>query len=244
VSVAPGSAVALVISDGPAPVLVPDVTGLGQAVATADITNAGLVVGTISTQSSATVPAGDVISQTPAGGVSVAPGNAVELTVSSGSGSILVPDVVGLSEVMAADVIISSGLTVGTVTFQNNAAPDGEVIGQTPADGISVASGSSVNLLVSAGPGEGGFSIEKIEWKDENSELFGKGEGLQIGDQIDFYNAVTNGFLGSTLVNNDWDWEINLVLTPAASPCNIRIESRGMSLTQPVSNAATNCLGM
>ena len=244
VSVVLGSAVDLVISDGPAPVLVPDVTGLGQAVATADITNAGLVVGTISTQSSATVPAGDVISQTPAGGVSVAPGNAVELTVSSGSGSILVPDVVGLSEVMAADVIISSGLTVGTVTFQNNAAPDGEVIGQTPADGISVASGSSVNLLVSAGPGEGGFSIEKIEWKDENSELFGKGEGLQIGDQIDFYNAVTNGFLGSTLVNNDWDWEINLVLTPAASPCNIRIESRGMSLTQPVSNAATNCLGM
>ena len=43
---------------GPAPVLVPNVVGLTQAAATTAITGAGLVVGTVTTQASATVAAG------------------------------------------------------------------------------------------------------------------------------------------------------------------------------------------
>ena len=46
-------------------VVVPSVVGLTQTAATTSITNAQLVVGTVTTASSTTVPAGSVISQTP-----------------------------------------------------------------------------------------------------------------------------------------------------------------------------------
>ena len=54
---------------GPAQVTVPDVVGLSQADAEAAIVAANLTVGTVTHgRTSATVPAGDVISQDPVGG--------------------------------------------------------------------------------------------------------------------------------------------------------------------------------
>ena len=82
--VAPGSAVDLVVSSGPALILVPDVVGLSQASAEAAIVNAGLSVGTRNFIGSNTVPAGDVISQDPLAGTSVAPGGVVDLDISIG----------------------------------------------------------------------------------------------------------------------------------------------------------------
>ena len=84
-SVAPLTGIALTVSLGPANVLVPTVVGQAQGVATTNITNAGLVIGTVTTASSATVASGNVISTTPAGGASVAPGSAVNLVVSTGA---------------------------------------------------------------------------------------------------------------------------------------------------------------
>ena len=72
-------------SCAPSPtVIVPNVVGQTQAAATTSLTNAGLTVGTVTTASSPTVPAGSVISQNPAGGSSVPVGSAVNLTVSTG----------------------------------------------------------------------------------------------------------------------------------------------------------------
>jgi serine/threonine-protein kinase len=59
-----GSSVNLVVSKGaPPPVPVPDVVGRTQAAAATLITNSGLVVGTVISQSSTTAPSGSVISQ-------------------------------------------------------------------------------------------------------------------------------------------------------------------------------------
>jgi len=79
-----GSAVSLVVSSGLPQVAVPSVVGLTQAAATTAITNAGLVVGTVTTATSTTVPAGSVISQTPAAGSTLPIGGVVGLVVSSG----------------------------------------------------------------------------------------------------------------------------------------------------------------
>ena len=76
--------VALVISSG---VAVPNVTGQTQAQASAAISGAGLVLGTVTQQASSTVPSGSVISQSPTAGENVAGGGAVDLVVSTGSGS-------------------------------------------------------------------------------------------------------------------------------------------------------------
>src|SRR6185436_20662921 len=51
-SLAPGTGVALTVSLGPANVIVPNVVGQAQGVGTTNLTNAGLVIGTVTTQSS------------------------------------------------------------------------------------------------------------------------------------------------------------------------------------------------
>jgi hypothetical protein len=65
---------------------VPNVVGLTQAAASSAITAARLTLGAVSTASSPTVPAGDVISQNPAAGANAALGSAVALSVSTGAG--------------------------------------------------------------------------------------------------------------------------------------------------------------
>ena len=64
---------------------VPNVVGETQAVATTALTSAGLVVGAVTQNTSATVPAGEVIAESPAAGSFVAPGSAVSITVSTGA---------------------------------------------------------------------------------------------------------------------------------------------------------------
>jgi beta-lactam-binding protein with PASTA domain len=83
-SVTVGSAVDLVISSGPALIAVPNVVGLTQTSASTAITNAGLVVGTVSLVCSRTVAAGIVISESPVAGTLVAAGSTVNLVVSRG----------------------------------------------------------------------------------------------------------------------------------------------------------------
>ena len=76
-----GSAVNLVISTG---VTVPNVVGQMQAAATSALNGAGLVLGTVTTASSSTVPSGSVISENPSAGTPVNGGSAVALVVSTG----------------------------------------------------------------------------------------------------------------------------------------------------------------
>src|SRR4029450_3196039 len=96
-----GSAIALTISTGLPHVSAPDVVGLTQAAASAAITGAQLVVGTSSNASSLAVPAGSVISQSPAAGADVLVGSAIALTISTGLPHVSAPDVVGLTQAAA-----------------------------------------------------------------------------------------------------------------------------------------------
>jgi hypothetical protein len=66
-------------------VTVPNVVGDTQSAATAAITNANLVVGTVTVQSSNTVTSGSVIAENPAAGAQASAGSTVNLTVSSGT---------------------------------------------------------------------------------------------------------------------------------------------------------------
>ena len=92
-----GSVVDIVVSTGPPPT-VPNVVGDDETTAQGKITGAGLVVGSVTTDSSASVPAGDVISQNPPAGTVVALGSPVDIVVSTGPPpvQVAVPDVVGL----------------------------------------------------------------------------------------------------------------------------------------------------
>src|SRR4029077_5043175 len=149
-----GSAVALVVSSGPAQAPVPNVVGLTQAAATSAITGANLTVGTIRTASSTTVPSGSVISQTPVAGTQVNVGSAVALVVSTGIPQVTVPNVVGLTEAAATSALGGAGLSLGegSSTAPSTTVPAGSVISQSPVAGSRVNAGTVVSLVVSSGP--------------------------------------------------------------------------------------------
>jgi beta-lactam-binding protein with PASTA domain/Ca2+-binding RTX toxin-like protein len=138
--------------------IVPTVTGvpLGQTFTpgTAEniILEAGMVIGVITLQSSTTVPAGTVISQDPAAGLTVDVGTAMNMVVSSGPPPVTVPNVVGQTQAAASSSLTAAGLTVGAVTFSpSTTVAAGSVISQTPAAGASAPAGSAVALVVSQG---------------------------------------------------------------------------------------------
>ncbi|MEL7450651.1 MAG: PASTA domain-containing protein, partial [Pseudomonadota bacterium] len=153
--VQPGTAVDLVVSIGPADVIVPDVTGLPQATAESNIIAANLTVGTVTTANSDTVPAGAVISQDPQGGAMVQPGTPVDLVVSTGPADVAVPNVVGLPQADAEEDIVAANLTVGAITTaSSDTVPAGTVISQAPVSGNLVPPGTPVDLVVSTGPAD------------------------------------------------------------------------------------------
>ena len=111
------------------------------------------MVGTVTQQISNTVVAGNVISQDPANGSSLAQGSPVNLVISSGPQIATVPNVQGLTQDAATAAITEAKLTMGSVTQQtSNAVATGNVITQDPSSGSSVAEGSPVNLVISSGP--------------------------------------------------------------------------------------------
>jgi beta-lactam-binding protein with PASTA domain len=121
-SVFPNTPVDLLISSGVAKVAVPNVVGDSQAAATTAITAASLSLGTVTMASSATVASGDVISESPAAGTSVAAQSAVNLTVSSGPP-------------LAAGVIFVANQNSNTVTAYSATAPG--TPSQTPVGTIA-----------------------------------------------------------------------------------------------------------
>jgi hypothetical protein len=150
-------------SGGGTMVSVPNVVGDTQAAATTSITGAGLALGAVTMQSSSSVASGDVISENPTAGASVAKGSAVALVVSSGPAMVAVPNVVGNAQAAATAAITGAGLTLGTVSKQSsNTVPSGNVISESPAAGTSVASGSAVALVVSSGPATGAHTLGGI----------------------------------------------------------------------------------
>lgn len=141
------------------PVTVPNVVNQTQSAATTAINGAGLSVGTVVQQSSATVAAGSVVSQSPASGTGVPAGSAVNLVVSTGPAPapgpvmVTVPSVVNLTQAAATTAITGAGLVVGTVSQQvSTSVAAGSVISQSPGPGTSLATASAVSLVVSTGP--------------------------------------------------------------------------------------------
>jgi beta-lactam-binding protein with PASTA domain len=147
-----GTAVAYVVSLGPVIAAVPDVTGQTLLDAISIIVSAQFTVGAVTLATDPTIPLGSIISQSPVGGTNEPIGTAVNLVESEGPTTLVVPNVVNLSESIAAATIESAGLTVGTISF----APDvltipGNISTQNPAAGTSAVPGQPVNLVISTG---------------------------------------------------------------------------------------------
>ena len=98
---------------GPQYVLVPAVLGVAEAVAVSTLEAAGLTMGTINQTYSATVPAGQVLSQTPVAGTEVAGGTAVHVVISVGTTNITRPSLA----ITAPGVPVTNAQPGITVTY-------------------------------------------------------------------------------------------------------------------------------
>ena len=104
----------LVVSDGHAPVKIPDVRGQTFDAAKAALEGAGFKVTRGDDAFSDTYTAGQVAATNPAVGQTIAYGGNVALVVSKGPDLVTVPDVISKLLGGALDVLAQSGLT-GTV---------------------------------------------------------------------------------------------------------------------------------
>jgi hypothetical protein len=146
-------------SSGTAQVSVPNVVGDSQAAATTAISGAGLTLGTVTMQASSTVTSGDVVSENPAAGASVAHSSAVAIVVSSGPATVAAPTVTGDTQAAATTALTGAGLTLGAVTMASSTTvASGKVVSENPTAGTNVNVGSAVNLVVSTGVTFGGVA--------------------------------------------------------------------------------------
>ncbi|GAA2491638.1 Stk1 family PASTA domain-containing Ser/Thr kinase [Terrabacter carboxydivorans] len=110
-SVKRNTAVSVVVSKGRRPIEVPTVTGAAFDAASATLTKAGLTVQRGDDVNSDTVPAGQVVSQSPDKGT-LHQGDPVKLVVSKGPVMVPVPNVVGRSSADAEKALTDLGFTV------------------------------------------------------------------------------------------------------------------------------------
>ena len=150
---------------------VPSVVNMTQPNATVSLTAAGLVVGTVTNASSATVAAGSVISQAPAAGTQVLVGSSVNLVVSSGPPpAVNVPDVTGATQAAATTTIKAAGLVLGTVTkASSTTVATGLVISQNPVGGSLVPVGSAAALVVSSGNPQASLSPSSLSFGNQKT---------------------------------------------------------------------------
>ena len=131
-----------------AEVQVPSLSGLTLPAAIQQLRARGLQAGIDGRFYSATQPAGDVLTQSPAPGTLVRKSWRVRVTVSLGPQKAAIPAVNGMNETLATITIRRTGLQLGdVVALQYPYAPEDTVIAQTPTAHATDVQGPRVSLL-------------------------------------------------------------------------------------------------
>lgn len=144
-NVPPDTPVDLIVSKGPEPVELEDVTGRKQSVAVKRLEESGVQV-SITKEFSDSVPDGRVISMKPKATTVVDAGSTVAIVVSKGPPPVQVPDLIDMRQKAAVEQLQRLGLKAeiddGAVTRLNR------VFDQSPSPGEMVPKGTTVILRI------------------------------------------------------------------------------------------------
>jgi serine/threonine-protein kinase len=148
-----GSSVSVVVSLGPAPVPVPDLTGLSVDQANQRLAGAQLALGRSTPRPDTNVKPGLILSWSGEGG-QLPRGSQVDVIVSSGPPTVAVPDIVhpARSFADAAATLQSQGLSAVEDDEFSDSVPKGQVIATNPPAGAQAPNGSAVTVTISKGP--------------------------------------------------------------------------------------------
>jgi hypothetical protein len=131
---------------------VPSVTGLDRSAAEARLKRSGLKVGDVSEVTVPSPKEGLVAEQTPAAGVMLRTGGAVDITLARSTRLTTVPDVQGRDAANASVALQAAGFAPDPADEYSDTVPLGAAIRQSPAGGTQAANGSSVTVYYSLGP--------------------------------------------------------------------------------------------
>ena len=147
-SVPPGTQVTLFVSSGTPQTKVPSVVGDTEATASSRLSGAGFHLNT-QTQTSSTVTAGNVISQSPGAGATATKGSTVTIVVASAPSTVAVPSVINDPVGGAVSALQSAGFTVVRTTRPvTDSKSAGIVVAQTPSGGSSQPKGATVTITI------------------------------------------------------------------------------------------------
>lgn len=176
----------LIVSLGKEELKVPDVQYMTEEQARKLLAERGLNV-KVTYQTSETVAAQVVMSQSPEEGAKAEPGDEITLVISKGSAPFDVPNVVGKSEDSARSVLTGKGLTVSVSYEHSDTVEPGKVLRQNPKSGSSVYKGSQVKLVVSSGK-----EIKKVPNVVGKAEGDARGELEGLGFRVEINDAYSN----------------------------------------------------
>jgi hypothetical protein len=209
-----GSPVDLVISQGPAPVSVPDLVGQGKNQALAAVQAIHLTAGTITESPSDTVPAGKVISQNPSAGAQLPAGSQVDLVVSIGpaGGGGLPPDPADVAP--PVDPTIATKVYDGSQFLYTGSHPiqTGVVLGTIDPTRASVIRGQVLDKQNNPLPGVTLTVLNHPEYGQTLSRADGMFDMAVNGGGLLTVNYRKNGYLSAQRqVNALWQ---DYALTP------------------------------
>jgi eukaryotic-like serine/threonine-protein kinase len=186
-----GATVTIIESTGPIMITVPQVTGLTQDAAEAELKKAGLTPGAVTKAASSTIGAGVVISTNPVFGTSWPQTKPVALTVSAG---LPLPNLVGQQFTTAQGMAQSGGFQLNQSAVASS-QPVGTITSQSPAPGTPISNGEVVTVQVSSGPPQ--VAIPNVVGQSV-------GQATQILQQAGFSVQVANGgILGDHTIANE-----------------------------------------
>ena len=142
--------------------------------------------------------AGQIMRQEPAGGLMVAKGTELFLTISMGREPKvkLMEDLVGVTQDRATSFLIGQGLKTLIREEANDEYPAGYVVRTEPAAGTELTDGQTVKLYVSTGP-------ERVTQKMPNVLNVEKEMAMQVLDQLGFKNVSTTTVFSSKVTKGN-----------------------------------------
>ncbi|MGN6215355.1 MAG: protein kinase domain-containing protein [Solirubrobacterales bacterium] len=159
----------LTVSSGPGQAKVPSTAGETQTEATRKLEAAGFEVA-VGKVNSSSVEEGLVVHSEPKAGATATKGSTVTLFVSRGPKLTKVPVLVGSQRRLAVQQIRGRGL-VPSVSEEESAAPQGQVISQSPSAGSEVEPGSTVSIVVSRGEEEKQVKVPALIGKERRAAV-------------------------------------------------------------------------
>ncbi len=155
----PDRLIALTVSKGPDMREVPDLRGMSQAEAMTLLIENGLRLSDEKNEEySDEVDKGLIISQKPKIGTLAKKNSIVQITVSLGPEPEIIemPDLINLREGEARGILDDNNLQVGSITWEYSSdITYGRITEQVPKAGDEVKEGTSVEIVLSTGPGPG-----------------------------------------------------------------------------------------